>query len=415
MISTWWRRPTAKPRRRGFQPRVETLEELITPSLSYAATVLANNPILYWRLGESAGPTAVDASPNGNNGTYSATGVTFGQAGPIVGDTNTAVLLNPGGPGQVLGPNLTSFFGGVETVTLSIWFNSPSAGGVLINENDTVSGWQDTQIEMQASGEVRIRVWSLLVPGLSLGTASFNAWHHAVLRYNKATLTLNGFLDGVPSATSLTGFDRAAPFESGSGQFYHLGRAGGTALGNGVAFNGQLDEFSVFNTALSNGQVQELYQRGIGLFGDVSVTKTDGVTEVTPGNTVNYQIVVSNAGPDGVIGAELADLVPVILAGVTYTATPFGGASGFTASGSGSINDLLDLPAGSSVTYDLSGTLPFNASGILTNTATVTPPLGITDLTADDDSATDSDTITPPVPRPFSPPTPATTARPPCS
>ena len=245
MIPTWLRPPRLVPRSgarlpRGFQPRLEGLEERIVPSIAYASTVLANNAVLYWRLGDNLSPTAADASGNNNLGSYSGL-VLQQQAGAIPGDPNTAVYLEGPNSGQVLGPNLTSYFIGnpnPESVTLSIWFNSLSGGGVLVNEHDINGGWQDTQMEVQTNGEVRVRVWPFGAPGVSLGIASFNAWHHAVLRYDKATQVLDGFLDGVQSATSLTG-DRQAPFEFGSGQFYHLGRGGGQALGNGAFFNGQ--------------------------------------------------------------------------------------------------------------------------------------------------------------------------------
>src|SRR5271166_1533419 len=64
-------------------------------SLNYRAAVLAKNPIAYWRLGEAAGPTAVDETGNGHNGTY--IGIpTLGQPGAIQGDSNTAVQFTGG-------------------------------------------------------------------------------------------------------------------------------------------------------------------------------------------------------------------------------------------------------------------------------------------------------------------------------
>ncbi|NNC08530.1 hypothetical protein HJC10_37545 [Corallococcus exiguus] len=54
----------------------------------YAAAVLADGPIGYWRLGEAPGAmTAVDASGHGNHGEYSAGGITLGLSGFKGGDT----------------------------------------------------------------------------------------------------------------------------------------------------------------------------------------------------------------------------------------------------------------------------------------------------------------------------------------
>ena len=59
---------------------------------SYRATVLSDNPISYWRLGESSGTTAADEQGT-NPGTYIGS-PTLGQPGLLTGDPNTAVAFN---------------------------------------------------------------------------------------------------------------------------------------------------------------------------------------------------------------------------------------------------------------------------------------------------------------------------------
>ena len=59
---------------------------------------------------------------------------------------------------------------------------------------------------------------------------------------------------------------------------------------------------------------------------------------------------------------------------MTYTASATGGATGFTASGSGNISNTVNMPAGSTITYTVTGTVGPAATGNLTNTATVTAP-----------------------------------------
>ena len=77
---------------------------------------------------------------------------------------------------------------------------------------------------------------------------------------------------------------------------------------------------------------------------DLAITKTDGVTAATPGGSVTYTITASNAGPDGVTGATVADTFPAALA-CTWTCVGAGGGT-CTAAGSGNINDTVDLPVG---------------------------------------------------------------------
>jgi hypothetical protein len=66
-------------------------------SSRYKTTVLAKQPVGYWRLGEHVGPTAADASGCGSDGTYFGKPV-LGQAGALVNDRDTAVGLH--GPGS---------------------------------------------------------------------------------------------------------------------------------------------------------------------------------------------------------------------------------------------------------------------------------------------------------------------------
>jgi uncharacterized repeat protein (TIGR01451 family) len=132
----------------------------------------------------------------------------------------------------------------------------------------------------------------------------------------------------------------------------------------------------------------------VNLVADLSITKDDGKLSVVPGTSTTYTIVVSNAGPSVVSGATVTDLMPATIASDTYTATASGGATGFTASGSGNIADTVNMPVGSTITYTVVANVSPSATGTLSNTATVTAPVGVTDPTPGNNSATDSDTLT---------------------
>src|SRR4029079_11261467 len=127
------------------------------------------------------------------------------------------------------------------------------------------------------------------------------------------------------------------------------------------------------------------------LSADLSITKTDGVTTATRGGSVTYTITASNAGPDAVTGATVADTFPAILS-CTWTCVGAGGGT-CTASGSGNVSDTVNLPVGGSVTYTASCAVNASATGTLSNTATVSS--GITDPSPANNSATDTDTLTP--------------------
>jgi uncharacterized repeat protein (TIGR01451 family) len=110
--------------------------------------------------------------------------------------------------------------------------------------------------------------------------------------------------------------------------------------------------------------------------------------------------VASNAGPGNVPEAAIFDPVTSIhdLISDTWTATASGGATGFTPSGSGSIDDAVSIPAGGSVTYTVVATINSNATGTFSNTVSLIPLGDFTNTNplanpGGEVSATDSDTL----------------------
>jgi uncharacterized repeat protein (TIGR01451 family) len=130
---------------------------------------------------------------------------------------------------------------------------------------------------------------------------------------------------------------------------------------------------------------------------DLSITKTDGVTNTYQGALVTYTITVKNNGAQDV-NATVADTAPAGLTGVTWTCAATAPSTCAAASGSGSINTtalLVALSGGvpGTVTYTLKGTVS-PASGTLTNTATVSLPFSwLADATSANNTDTDTDSI----------------------
>lgn len=123
---------------------------------------------------------------------------------------------------------------------------------------------------------------------------------------------------------------------------------------------------------------------------DLQITKTDGAATYRPGDTVIYTIVVTNNSPYFVNGAVVTDpFLPPISSG-TWTCTPGSGAS-CTASGTGPINQSVNLPGGGSVTFTLNAKTDPSALSNLVNTASVTAPSSNTEIDPTNNSATDTD------------------------
>ena len=123
---------------------------------------------------------------------------------------------------------------------------------------------------------------------------------------------------------------------------------------------------------------------------DLGITKTDGVASVVPGTNDTYTLTVNNNGPSTVTGATVSDLLP---AGTTFVSAT-GGASYNAATNTVSYT-AGTLAQGDSTSFALTLAISPALTGTLVNTATVAPPSGVTDTNPDNNSSTDTDTLTP--------------------
>jgi uncharacterized repeat protein (TIGR01451 family) len=142
--------------------------------------------------------------------------------------------------------------------------------------------------------------------------------------------------------------------------------------------------------------------------GDLSITNVDnlggssisGATGTAiPGKQITYTITATNFGPGGATDATVSDTFPAGISADTYTVAVTGGAADLTvpASGSGNIHDTVDIPSGGTITYTVTATLSPAATGLLSNVATITPPSSFFDANTANNTATDTDTLTPTV------------------
>ncbi|ODU32884.1 MAG: hypothetical protein ABS97_14350 [Lysobacteraceae bacterium SCN 69-320] len=122
---------------------------------------------------------------------------------------------------------------------------------------------------------------------------------------------------------------------------------------------------------------------------DLGVSIDNGVGFIAGGGTVTYQIVVGNDGPSAVNGAQLVDEPGSTLTAITWACTSAGGATCPAASGTGAIDATVNLPAGSSLQYTLSGTVPVLPETPLVHGVSVLAPVSVVDGNAANDVAVD--------------------------
>lgn len=128
--------------------------------------------------------------------------------------------------------------------------------------------------------------------------------------------------------------------------------------------------------------------------GDLSTSKSNGAAQVTAGQVTTYTMQIINPGPSDASPTVLSDPMPAQCDEFSWSCTPSGGAS-CAANGFGSIAEPVSLPPGSSLVVAAQCLLSSAATGTLANTVSVAPPYGWIDPDLANNSATDSDPITP--------------------
>lgn len=241
-----------------------------------------NDPNLqaYWDMNEVSGSTFLDLSTNGNNLTN------------VNGVTQT--------PSQFAGYQAAAFTPSLATMlTLASSAMSPNFIGNngSTNANVTVGGWvyfnstaSNTSFVLKGSG----KAWGLFLGvGSNVGKMEWQTylnsgfrlvasnsvltpglWYHVVGRVNAATDEQALFINGVKqnniySTSNTTMFTDATPLNVG-------GAPGGAYL------NGDVDDVFVFNRALSDSEIAEIYNSGFeGGAGSYNLYYVTGFAEPT--------------------------------------------------------------------------------------------------------------------------------------
>lgn len=235
----------------------------------YADAVLADSPALYWRLDETSGTVAADASGNGRNGTYTG-GFTLGQSravmnsawGPVLNAASPALRPGDGGNSVALNGStgwITSTYAAfASTRTFEGWayytdgsvscslFGGTGARGPQLR---IITGTAPFAVQFDANTFFGgSHVWTGAWPNT-------NQWVHWVLVHtdtnNAPQLYINGVLQTLTAGTNSTydGTGNLGTFEAG-------------ITANFEPFKGRMDEIAVYTSALSAAQIQAHYFAG---------------------------------------------------------------------------------------------------------------------------------------------------------
>ena len=247
----------------------------IDPPADYAEAVVRTAPSLYWRLDETTGTLARDASGRTNEGNY--TSVTLGAAGPR--PTNgflTMPLANrapsgDGNSGRVTYSALNSTASvGTAAYSAQIWINSAAAfGSRIVNyflgrgtggaNGDQLGVWGSFSEPAIGSPTGRLFYYNSLnsttaVNAVSATLLAPNTWYHVLLVRGDdgSATTVKVYLNG-----QLT-IHTSGAWPGGTGDNFVVGHR--PDLCCNLGFNGRVDEVAIWDRALRASEVQQLYQ-----------------------------------------------------------------------------------------------------------------------------------------------------------
>jgi hypothetical protein len=225
--------------------------------VTYAATIGADTPAIYWRLGESSGTAAVDASGNARDGTYTSSGIVLGAVGAPLNDTNTAVTLD-GAAGAIREASGAGVPVGSSARSLEIWFKTSTASAQPLFNYGT-SGVLSQFAAYVAGNQVQIKDGTdPILTFTAASSLSDGAWHHLVVTYDSAT-SIAVYVDGgaVGSAQATSGVLATVLDLTG----LEVGKDNAAVP---VFFNGTLDEAAVYGAALNADRVAAHFAAGQG-------------------------------------------------------------------------------------------------------------------------------------------------------
>lgn len=122
---------------------------------------------------------------------------------------------------------------------------------------------------------------------------------------------------------------------------------------------------------------------------DLVIEKTSTTTMASAGQEIEYTIIVTNRGPGTSETIQILDPPPSDLTDLGWTCEATDG-SACGAGQDGPIDDLARVVAGGQLTYTLRAVVGAQATGTVSNTATVVPNSGIVDLVPENNTSTHS-------------------------
>jgi len=257
--------------------------------------------LVHYAMDEAAGAgTAADSSGNGRTGAVGSA-VVFNQG---VGQEGGSAEFSNNSNAQIEDADAENYLNGLSAITVSTWVKSDS--------DDTDSGWLNARTPagggdplqfrydraaFKASGISRNMQFQLWTSGGNMiyetaGNVQTTDWQHVVLTWQSGELP-KVYLDGVLDTPSWAGTsDVQGQTATGTVDSIETLLVGRSAKDNNGSWDGRLDELRIYNLALSQAEVVQLFNG--------SAANTVPEASLTANSTVDVGVVLNldGAGAD---------------------------------------------------------------------------------------------------------------------
>jgi hypothetical protein len=228
---------------------------------AYAAEVLADSPIAYWRMDETSGTTMVDSSGNGRDGTYSNT-PTLGATSLLPANGGTAVGFNGSDEYATVAHN--SALNGSGAFTFEAWLkvDNPTADALYVIADKTAVGSSNAQWSVWYDNRVSRGSPKRLAFFCANSTAQLD-WNDCATQVaagGHVVCTVNG--PGAAQTVKMywNGSEVAVRTNANFGWSATTLAVSIARLGSGAFYlGGTLDEVALYSTALSSTRVLAHY------------------------------------------------------------------------------------------------------------------------------------------------------------
>ena len=219
--------------------------------VSYVGTILADNPLLYWRLNESSGTSVDNLGSVGDilDGTY-VNAPTLSQPGAI-GDGDKSVNFDGNSDYAMINSGNSSLETFPNGLTIEAWVKSD---GLFYNSNHSIV-YKDNMFRLSPKAGQKKMTFSIFDGSWKTVTSNLgntvSQWHHFVGTYDPHSGQVCIYLDGVAGSCTASGTINT------NTQALYIGKDNSTNY-----FDGNIDEVAIYDRLLTAAEILEHYQSG---------------------------------------------------------------------------------------------------------------------------------------------------------